>query len=201
MKKKLLVARIVSMIIGILVGVLVLVLGSLLTAKTVETIIKWGLIIYGIIIIIIGNVPGLVSSIANIKKGEAVFDLICSILGIGLGVALIFFQNEILVGLIAAYLIIFPLIRVLVAKEKVEQLKREALRMILGVVLVAFLPLLLSTAFDIVSLLLTISGWVVVALSVIFGVVEIVRICMGKETAESAPDAEHIVTDFEEKKD
>lgn len=200
MKKKLLVARIVSMIIGILVGVLVLVLGSLLTAKTVETIIKWGLIIYGIIIII-GNVPGLVSSIANIKKGEAVFDLICSILGIGLGVALIFFQNEILVGLIAAYLIIFPLIRVLVAKEKVEQLKREALRMILGVVLVAFLPLLLSTAFDIVSLLLTISGWVVVALSVIFGVVEIVRICMGKETAESAPDAEHIVTDFEEKKD
>lgn len=199
MKKNLLVARIVVMVIGILLGVLLLVLGSILTESTVETIIHWGLIIYGIIVII-GNIPGLVSGIANIKQAAGIFDLICSILGIGLGVALIFFQNEILVGMIAIYLIVFPLIRVFMSKQKGEQFKREILRIVLGVVLIAFLPLLMSTAFSIVSILLTVCGWVVVALSALFGIIEIVRISLGKERVAD-PNADHIVTDFEVKKD
>ena len=74
MKKNLLIARIAVMIIGILTGVLLLVLGAILKPSTVATIIHWGLIIYGVIIVI-GNIPGLVSGIANVHKAAGVFDL------------------------------------------------------------------------------------------------------------------------------
>ena len=198
MKKNLLVARIVVMVIGILVGVLLLVLGSILKPSTVATIIHWGLIIYGIIIVI-SNIPGLISGIANVNKAAGVFDLICSILGIALGAAMIFYQGSILVALVAIYLIVFPVVRVLMAEQKVEQLKREALRIALGVVLLVFVPALLDAAFTLVHLLLLIAGWAVIALSAIFGVIEIVRISMAKEI--KAPENGHVYVDFEEKKD
>ncbi len=198
MKKNLLIARIAVMIIGILVGVLLLVLGALLMPSTVATIIHWGLIIYGILIVI-GNIPGLISGIANVNRAAGVFDLICSILGIGLGVAMICYQGSILVALVAIYLIVFPIVRVLLAEQKVEQLKREALRIVLGVVLLVFVPSLVGAAFEIVHLLLVISGWIVIGLSVIFGAIEIVRIATAKEIKVS--NADHVVVDFTEKKD
>ena len=198
MKKHLIVARVVVMVIGILLGVLLLVLGGILTPDTVANIIKWGLIIYGILIII-GNVPGLISGIANVNKPAGVFDLVCSILGVGLGVAMIFYQGTILVVLVAVYLIVFPLIRVCIAGQKMEQFKRELLRMILGVVLLIFLPSLVGAAFTLVHLLLVIGGWVVIALSALFGVIEIVRVAMAKEI--DAPENGQIYVDFEEKND
>jgi hypothetical protein len=198
MKKNLLVARIAVMIIGILTGVLLLVLGAILKPSTVATIIHWGLIIYGVIIVI-GNIPGLVSGIANVHKAAGVFDLVCSVLGIALGVAMIFYQGTVLVALVAAYLIVFPLVRVLMAEQKLEQLKREALRMILGVVLLVFVPSLVGAAFTLVHLLLVISGWTVIALSTIFGVIEIIRIATAKEI--QAPASGHIYVNFEEKQD
>lgn len=198
MKKNLLVARIVVMVIGILVGVLLLVLGSILKPSTVATIIHWGLIIYGIIIVI-GNIPGLISGIANVNKAAGVFDLICSILGIALGAAMIFYQGSILVALVAVYLIVFPLVRVLLADQKAEQFKRELLRIVLGVVLLVFVPSLVGAAFTLVHLLLVIGGWIVIALSTIFGVIEIVRIATAKEI--QAPENGHIYVDFEEKQD
>lgn len=197
MKKNLLVARIAVMVIGILVGVLLLVLGAILLPSTVATIIHWGLVIYGIIIII-GNIPGLISGIANVNKSAGVFDLICSILGIGLGVAMIFYQGTVLIALVAAYMIVFPLIRVLLANQKVEQLKRELVRMVLGVVLLVFLPSLLGAAFEIVHLLLVIGGWTVIALSTLFGVIEIIRIALAKETKES--EEKRVYVEFEETK-
>lgn len=198
MKKNLLIARIAVMVIGILVGVLLLVLGGILTPETVGTIIKWGLIIYGVIIII-GNIPGLISGIANVHKAAGVFDLICSVLGIALGVAMIFYQGSILVALVAIYLIVFPLIRVLLANKKGEQLKRELVRIILGVVLLVFVPSLVGAAFTLVHLLLVIGGWVVIALSTLFGVIEIIRIATAKEI--KAPENGHMYVDFEEKND
>lgn len=198
MKKNLLIARIAVMIIGILVGVLLLVLAGILKPSTVATIIHYGLIIYGVIIVI-GNIPGLISGIANVNKAAGVFDLVCSILGIGLGAAMIFYQGSILVALVAIYLIVFPVVRVLMAEQKVEQLKREALRIALGVVLLVFVPALLDAAFTLVHLLLLIAGWAVIALSAIFGVIEIVRISMAKEI--KAPENGHVYVDFEEKKD
>lgn len=199
MKKNLLIARIAVMIIGILVGVLLLILGWILKPSTVATIIHWGLIIYGVIIVI-GNIPGLISGIANVNKAAGMFDLICSILGIALGVAMIFYQGSLLVGLVALYLIVFPLVRVLMAGQKVEQLKREALRMVLGVVLLVFVPSLVGAAFELVHLLLLVCGWLVIGLSVLFGVIEIIRIALAKEIRAEQGNG-HIYVEFEEKQD
>ena len=198
LKKNLLIARIAVMVIGVLVGVLLLVLGALLQPSTVATIVHWGLIIYGVLIVI-GNIPGLISGIANVNRAAGVFDLICSLLGIGLGVAMICYQGSVLVGLVAIYLIVFPLIRVLLADQKVEQLKREVLRMVLDVVLLVFVPSLVGAAFQLVHLLLVICGWVVIGMSVLFGVIEIIRIATAKEIRVSP--AEHVVVDFTEKQD
>ncbi len=199
MKKNLLVARIVVMVIGILVGVLLLVLGSILQPSTVHTIINIGLIIYGILIII-GNIPGLISGIANVNKPAGVFDLVASVLGIALGAAMIFYQGTVLVALVAIYLIIFPLIRVLMAANKGEQFKRELLRIVLGLVLLIFVPALVDAAFKVVHLLLVVGGWVIIALAALFGIIEIVRIAMAKEI-KNPSESEHIYADFEEKQD
>ncbi len=199
MKKNLLVSRIVVMVIGVLIGVLLLVLGGILKPETVAGIINIGLIIYGILIII-GNIPGLVSGIANVHTAPGVFDLVASILGIGLGIAMIFYQGTLLVTLVAIYLIIFPLIRVLLAPNKGEQFKRELARIILGLVLLIFVPSLVGAAFTVVHLLLTIGGWVIIALSALFGIIEIVRIATAKEIVTSSSNG-HIYADFEEKKD
>ncbi len=198
MKKNLLIARIAVMIIGILVGVLLLVLGGILTPETVGTIIHWGLIIYGIIIII-GNVPGLISGIANVHTAAGVFDLICSVLGIALGVAMIFYQGSVLVALVAIYLIVFPLIRVLMAGKKAEQLKRELLRIVLGVLLLVFVPNWTETISNVLQILFFVCGGVVILLSLAFGIIEIVRIATAKKI--KAPENGHIYVDFEEKKD
>lgn len=198
MKKHLIVARVVVTVISILVGVLLLVLGGILTPDTVANIIKWGLIIYGILIII-GNVPGLISGIANVQKPAGVFDLICSILGVGLGVALIFYQGSILVALVAVYLIVFPLIRVLMASKKAEQLKRELLRIVLGVLLLVFVPNWTEAISNILQILFFVCGGAVILLSLTFGIIEIVRVAMAKEI--DAPENGHIYVDFEEKND
>lgn len=175
MKKTLLIYRITVMVIGILLGVLLLVLGALLKPETVHAIIKWGIIIYGFIIVL-GNIPGLVSGIVNVGKSTGVFDLVCALLGIGLGVAMICYQGSILVAIVGGYLIVLPLVRVLLADRKGEQLRRELIRIVLGVILLFFVPALLDVAVTIIHWVLVILGWIVIALSAIFGAVEIIHI-------------------------
>ncbi len=195
MKKNLLIARIAVMLVGVAVGVLLLVLGALLSPDTMDVIIRVALIIYGVIVVI-GNIPGLVSGILHIHTSPGVFDLVCSLLGVLLGAAMIFYQSTFLVVLVGLYLIAFPLVRVLLAAEKREQLKRELGRMVLGVILLVVLPALLYVA----SILLTVIGWIVIALAVIFGLIEVVRIATAKEI-RTAPKNGAIYTDFEEHPD
>lgn len=169
--------RVISMIMGILMGAILIVLGSVVGA---ETLVWLALVVWGVIIIV-GNVPALIYSIANIKEKGGVFDLVMSVIGILLGVGLIVSQNQVITVILAAYMIIFPVIRILLAKANwAEQLKREALRIILGVVLMIFGGTLLGVGATILNLLLSIIGWVIVALTVILGAVEIIRIATEK---------------------
>ncbi len=198
MKKNLIVARIIVMVIGMMVGALLLVLG-LLPTSMLEKIIWIALIVYGVIVII-GNVPGLISGIANIHKAAGIFDLIASALGIALGIALIFSQNKVLAILLAVYLIIFPIIRIILAKQKGEQFKREILRIVLGVLLWVLVPNPTGAAATVIHWILLVSGIVVISLAALFGIIEIIRIATGKETVPPAKDAP-VEADFEEKKD
>ena len=170
--------RVISMILGILMGVALVILGSVVKA---ETLVWLALIVWGVIVII-GNIPSLIYAIANLKAKGAIFDLIASIIGILLGLGLIFSQNQVITVILAAYMIIFPIIRIVLAKSSwAEQLGREILRIILGVVLLVFGGTLMAVGMTILNLLLSIIGWVVIALTVILGVVAIIKIATAKE--------------------
>lgn len=192
-KKNRIVNRVISMIIGILMGAVLVVIGSVVKA---ETLVWLALVIWGVIIIV-GNIPGLVYSIANVKEKGGVFDLIMSVIGILLGVGLIFSQNKVVTIILAAYMIIFPIIRIVLAKNAwAEQLKREALRIILGVVLMIFGGTLLGAGMTVLNIILSVIGWVVIALAAIFGLVEIIRLAnVRSDTAGDEP----IYVDHEEK--
>lgn len=169
--------RVISMILGILMGVALVIVGSI----EVETLLKIALIVWGVIIII-GNIPSLIYAIANLKAKGAIFDLIASVIGILLGLGLTFSQDKVITIILAAYMIIFPVIRIVLAKSAwAEQLKREALRIILGVVLLVFGGVIFAASMDILNLLLSIIGWVVIALVLVFGAVDIVKIATAKE--------------------
>lgn len=175
LKKRLIVARVTGAVLGILLGVLILVLAAVLKPETVQTIVRWTLIVCGIFTII-SNIPELVSGAANIRTMLGRVDFISALLGISLGIALIFFQNTVLVVVIGAYLILFPLLRVLMAQEKGKQFLREVWRLAMGVLLLVFLPMLLDAAFTVIRILLLIVGWAVIASAVILGVVSVIRI-------------------------
>ena len=160
-------SRVISMILGILVGVALVVLGSVIKA---ETLVWLALVVWGVIVII-GNIPGLIYAIANIKTKGAIFDLVASAIGILLGLGLIFSQSQVITVILAVYMIVFPVIRIVLAKSAwAEQLGRELLRIILGVVLLIFGGPLLAVGYTILNLILSIIGWVISALAVILGV-------------------------------
>lgn len=170
--------RVISMILGILMGAVLVIIGSVIKA---ETLVWLALVIWGVIIII-GNIPGVVYSIANIKSKSAVFDLVMSLIGILLGVGLIVSQNQVITVILASYMIVFPVIRIIVAKSNwAEQLKRELLRIILGVVLLVFGGTLLGVGYTILNLILKVIGWVVIGITAILGILEIILIATKKE--------------------
>lgn len=184
-KKNLIIARVTGTLLGVLLGVLVLVLAAVLKPETLHRIIQVTLIICGIFTII-SNIPELVSGAANLNTSLGLVDFISAILGIAMGIALIFFQSTVLVIVIGAYMILFPLLRILMAREKGKQFLREVWRLIMGVLVLVFLPMLLDAAFTVVHILLLVVGWVVIAGAVIAGVISIIRIAcadfVGSET-------------------
>ena len=164
-KKNVLANIIISLIIGVVLGTVLVVLSSVLAFSD---LLKWGLIIVGIITVI-SNVPGLVNGILNIKYPAGIIDLIFSVIGILLGCMMIFNQGTIVTIIVAIYLIVFPIIRILISRSNwKDQIKEEWAKILIGCLLLAFLPALTNAANDVFGLILLISGWVVIALSVIF---------------------------------
>lgn len=79
-------------------------------------------------------------------------------------------------------MIVFPVVRIILAKSAwAEQLGREILRIILGVVLLVFGGTLLAAGMTVLNLLLRIIGWTVIALVVILGAVDLIKIATAKE--------------------
>lgn len=187
-KKNVLANIIISLIIGVILGTLLVVLSSILD---VSFLIKWGLIVVGIITII-SNVPSLVNGIVNITKTAGIIDLIFSILGIVLGCMMIFMQGTVITVIVSVYLIAFPIVRIILAGAAgwKDQIKKEWIKMLIGVLLLVFLPGLLAAADSVVSLLILIAGWVVIGLSVLFFVLSLVSYIKAVKNVEAAAPVE-----------
>ncbi len=180
-KKHLILARTALMAVGLVIGALFLILAALLKPNTVAAIIHWALVIYGIVVII-SQIPGLITGITHLNSTAGVLDLISSALGMALGLALIFYQGAVLVTIVGIYMILFPLLRILVTHDKRGQLRQEWLRMILGLVLILFLPALMNAAFTVIHVALLVLGWAIIALSVILYVISLILIAVGAGT-------------------
>lgn len=186
-KKNVLAEIIISLVFGLLFGALVLFLATL----GADTIIKWVLIVTGIIIAVT-NIAPLIRGIVNIKEKGGIFDVIVSAVAIALGVVMAVFQNEIIstviTVLLAIYLIVLPVIRIITAASWKEQLAKEWLRILIGAILIVFLPAILGAADAILNVLLTIVGIIIITLSVIsFTISLIAYIKAAKKAKEDAP--------------
>ena len=169
-KKHVLASIIISLVIGLLIGVVLLALAGNLD---VSFIIRWGLIITGIIVII-SDIPSLIYGIMNIKTPRGIFDVISAILGIGLGCMMIFMQGTVITVIVSVYLVALPIVGVLFAENKMDCLKEEWVRILIGILLLVFLPALLNAADTIVYYVLLIAGWAAIVISVLSFLVSLI---------------------------
>ena len=185
-KKNVLASIIISLIIGVILGALLIILADVLAFSD---LLKWCLIIIGILTVI-SNIPALVNGIMNINKPAGVFDLIFAILGIVFGGMMIFKQGTVVTVIVAVYLIAFPIVRVILAggANWKDQLKKEWVKILIGALLLAFLPALTGMANDAFAIILKIAGWAVIALSVVFFVLSLVSYILAcKKLKEAEP--------------
>ena len=181
-KKNVLANIIISLIIGVILGTLLVILSSILP---ISLLITWGLIIVGIITII-SNVPALVTGIMNIKKAQGIIDMIFAVLGIILGAMMIFMQNEVITIILAAYLIVFPIVRIILARKGwKDQIKEEWVKILIGALLLTFLPALTNAANDVFGLILLIAGWVVIGLSVLLFVLSLISYILAAKKVDT----------------
>ncbi len=187
-KKSVLAEIIISLVFGLIFGGLLLFLATL----GADTIIKWVLIIAGIIIVAT-NIAPLIRGIVNLvhKEKGGLFDTIVSAIAIALGVLLIIKHGGMLALIInillAVYLIVLPIIRIIIATSKKEQLAKEWLRILIGAILLAFLPLILDASNTIFSIILTIAGIVVLVLTVLSFVLSLIAYIKATKKTEDAP--------------
>lgn len=187
-KKSVLTEIIVSLVFGLIFGGLLLFLATL----GADTIIKWVLIIAGIIIVAT-NIAPLIRGIVNLvhKEKGGLFDTIVSAIAIALGVLLIVKHGGMLALIInillAVYLIVLPIIRIIIAPSKKEQLAKEWLRILIGAILIVFLPVILGATNTIVNIILTIAGVVVLVLTVLSFALSLVAYIKASKKTEEAP--------------
>lgn len=188
-KKSVLAEIIISLVFGLIFGGLVLFLSTL----GADTIIKWVLIVTGIIIVIT-NIAPLIRGIVNLahKEKGGLFDVIVSAIAMALGIVMIVYQNAIvstiITVLLAIYLIVLPIIRIVIAPSKKEQLSKEWIRILIGAILIVFLPAILGAADAIIKILLMVAGIVIIALTVLSFVLSLIAyIKATKKADEEAP--------------
>ena len=185
-KKNVLASIIASLIIGVILGVLLVVLSGFLD---VSFLIKWGLIVVGIVTII-SNVPSLINGIMNIKTMEGVIDLIFAILGVILGCMMIFVRGTVITIIVSVYLIAFPIFRVILSGTDSwkDQIKKEWIKILIGALLLVFLPGLLAAADSVVKTIILVAGWAVIGISVILFALSLFSyFSVARKAADSAP--------------
>lgn len=194
-KKQIILSRLILMIIGVVIGALLLVLASVLTESAAETVVHWVLVVFGILIIAC-QIPGLLAGIAHINERFALADLGGALLGIMLGILLIFFQNAVLVAVIGVFLIVLPILRLIFLPDRKQRLIPELIRIVLGVLVLLFLPALTSAAFRVFRIVLTAAGWATIGLSVVLFIVVLVKIALGREEVPAPKKGGNVYVDY-----
>ena len=183
-KKNLLASIIVSLIIGVVFGVLLILMSSYFE---ISVLLKWALIITGIIVIFT-NISPLVNGIMNIGSVSGIVDVIFAILGIVLGGMMIFNHGAVITVIVSVYLIAFPIIRIFLSGDWKNRIKSEWLRLLIGVLLLVFLPTIFDVANIVGKTIILISGWAVIGISVLLFTLSLISYIMASKNKNSSDD-------------
>lgn len=172
-KSKRIIKRSIFLVLGILFGADLIVLGSIIRPMTliwVATMI-WG------VSITLSNVAALEHGIRTFKTVAGKFDCLASLGGVLLGAALAASHNVVLGVIVGACTVIVPVVRIILSgKDWKAMIRPEILRFSLGLFLLVFAVLALVLNLAVMNLVLAIMGWVIVALVLIWGALDIIRI-------------------------
>ncbi len=204
-KKNVISNVIVSVIINLLFAGLLIGAGALVLEfpQIFDTVLSVAFALIGISLMLT-TIPNLIGGIASIKQKKGKIDLIFSIVTMVVGVALAIYGvitaliaigitgvtvpklvglimsiiRWVICGLIALYLIILPIIRIIKAESKFMQLKAELVKMIFGVLILVLLicGLLVSALNNFIGISLIVVGALTALLAVVILIVGLIGI-------------------------
>lgn len=221
MNKKVVISNIIiSVLINLLFGALLIGFGIVVCIfpQVFGVMLNAAFALIGISLVLT-SIPNLIGGIVSIKQKKGKFDLVFSIITIVVGVILAIYGviaalinfgvnflsmphiiNQamvvlrwVLCGLIALYLIVLPIIRIVKAEKKALQLKAELVKMILGVLLVVLL--ICGVLGSVLQHLIGISLIVVGALTVILAIIHLIVGLVGISKAAKDPVAVAVAVD------
>lgn len=147
-------------LLGALVGLLLIVL-------SVNFLLKVIFVIMGIMTIL-SAIPMLAFGLANLAERAGRLSFAFSLLSTLMGIVMIFWHNDILLFVVGAYFLVFPIIEILAARDRAARAKSELPKMILGVVLLLVGP---ATTME---YLFDIAGYVVLGLTALSVVISLI---------------------------
>lgn len=143
--------RTFELLLTFIIGLAFILIGALVPATS---IVKWVLTGIGIIMVI--------NNILNIifTKGKIMFELVNSLIGVGLGVLMIIFPMNFLNIIIALYLIVIPLINIFYFKKLL--IDRDIIKLVFGIIFLLFSPFFFGVANTIIGIFLIIIGAIII---------------------------------------
>ena len=211
-KKAVISGVIISVIINLLFGGLLIGAGIVvfMHEQVFGMVLSGAYALIGISLVLT-TIPNLVGGIMSIKEKKGKFDLIFSIVTMVIGVVLAIYGivtlllaigiagvgvpgvvgvimtilRWVICGLIALYLIILPIIRIITAEKKFMQFKAELVKMIFGVLIVVLLICGLLATFlrRFIGIVLILVG----ALTVLLAIVHLIVGLIGMKKADKKP--------------
>ncbi len=165
--------RSVFLVLGVLFGADLIVLGSIIRP---QTLIWLATMIWGVAILV-SNVAALEHGIRTFKTVAGKFDCLASLGGVLLGAVLAASYNLVVGVIVGACTVIVPVVRVILSGKAWKSMIRPELpRFFLGIFLLIFAILAFFVNLIVMNLVLAIMGWIIVALLLIWGALDIIRI-------------------------
>ncbi|MBQ9806608.1 MAG: hypothetical protein IJW49_08910 [Clostridia bacterium] len=146
-------------------------LGLLLILLPTDLLMKIIFVVMGAVTIL-SAIPSLVLGLTLSNDQAGKLSLVSAILSMVMGILLIFWHNTILMVVIGVYFLLFPVLEILLARDRLRQFKSEIPKLIIGVVLLVFGPA------ETLDLLFDVVGWIVLgltALSMLITVITFVK--------------------------
>ncbi len=154
----------VSLITTLLIGALGVAFGILLLSIDPDFLLKIIFVVMGVVTVL-SALPALIAG--GRGRGGRVA-VIVSLISLIIGILMIFWHSTVLMILLGLYMLVLPLAEILVARDKLVELRHNLPQMIVGLVLILIGP---NRALGVV---LNVAGFAVILLSVVYVVLSLI---------------------------